>query len=123
MPTAALHPWWRVEWASGDTTAPVLTITSGPTRTRISRVAGGSVDASTVTFTANEAVTQWQARLVPSSSSPQTAGTLIESGGAVAQGNAVTVTVTDDELVAAGATEGALIIKLFGRDAAGNWSA
>jgi hypothetical protein len=42
------------------------------------------------------------------------------SGGTA--GVIYTATVTDDEVVAADAADGSKIIKIFVRDAAGNWS-
>lgn len=119
MPIALLQ-WWRVDWAGGDTTPPIPTITSGPTVTRLSRQVGW--DSVDFTWSSNEAYVAYQARLVPSSSSPVTAGTLIESGGAGPASTPVTLTLTDDELVAAGASEGSLGVKIFVQDAAGNWS-
>lgn len=105
---------------SSDTTPPIVTLLSGPSLSRMSRVAGK--DASDVVFEANEDIQGWQVRLVPASGSPVSAGTLIESGGSVSSGGDVAVTLTDDELIAAGATEGALVVKVFAQDSAGNWS-
>lgn len=105
-------------WA--DTTAPVVTITAGPTRVRMSRQVGA--DSSDVTFQSSEAFTAYEVRVVPNSGSPRSAGTLLESGGAGAAATPYTITVTDDELVAAAAVEGANALKVFCQDAAGNWS-
>lgn len=109
--------------ASGvtDTTPPLVSITSGPTRSRISRVVG--IDSTDVQFVANEDVQAWQIRVVPSSGSPSTAGTLIESGGALSSGASQSSNITDDELIAASGGEGTFIVKVFAQDLAGNWSA
>lgn len=109
------------EVPNADTTAPTVTITAGPTRTRMSRQAGA--DSTDITFESNEAFTAYQVRVVPNSGSAQSAGTLLESGGAGAANTPVVVTVTDDELVAASAVEGSNVLKVFTQDAAGNWSA
>jgi hypothetical protein len=103
-----------------DSTPPVATLLTGPSATRISTQAGK--DSTDVTFEMNEAVQAYKVKLVPASGSPHTAGTQIEAGGAKAAGEDVSITLTDDELVAAGATEGNLVVKLFGQDLAGNWS-
>lgn len=103
---------------SDDSTPPTVDV-SLVTQTTISRVVGA--DASDVTFTTNEAYTAYQVRVVPSSVSPVTAGTLVESGTG-GTGAAHTVTITDDEFVAAGAIEGTNTVKVFTQDAAGNWS-
>lgn len=108
-----------LDGASGDTTAPIADITS-TSRTKMSRVAGA--DSTDITFTTDEAFVEYDARLVPGTSSPKTAGTSIETA-TVSSRTSHSITVTDDELVAAGATEGNLIVKIFARDAAGNWSA
>jgi hypothetical protein len=103
-----------------DVTPPTIDITVSPDLTKISRVAGK--DTTTFSFTVNEAHQAYQIRAVPGSSSPVTAGTLIEQGGSGSAGIERAVDVTDDELVNAGLTEGAHVIKVFAQDSAGNWS-
>lgn len=105
---------------SGDTTAPTLDITVTPTKTKISRISGQ--DSTDFSFQVNEAYQAYQIRVVPSSSSPVTAGTLLESGSGGAANTNRAVTVTDDEFVAAGGVEGTSVIKVFAQDTAGNWS-
>lgn len=104
---------------SADSTPPVPNITSASSL-RMSRVAGK--DVYNYSFTANEACSAWQLRLVPAANSPNTAGTLIESGASVASGATVSGSVTDDELVTAGGVSGDNIVKVFLQDTAGNWS-
>lgn len=112
---------WQSQWLSGwgDTTAPIATITAGPTRTRMSRIA--PVDSTEVTWTVNEATQAYQIRSVPSADASVATGVLIESGGGAAEGASQTATITDDELAAAGLS-GDLLIKIFLQDTAGNWS-
>lgn len=104
-----------------DTTPPVVTFVS-QTRTRISRVPGVGVDASDVVFSADEAFTAYEVYRVASGTAARGTGTLLESGGGASAGQQVTITITDDELVAAGGVEGSNTLKIFTRDAAGNWS-
>ena len=102
-----------------DVIAP--TVSAGaPSVAKISRVA--SKDATVVTFSVDEAVQGWQVRLVPSTGSTYTQGTLIESGGALAASTNQDVEITDDELVNAGGVEGTNTIKIFAQDLEGNWS-
>lgn len=103
----------------GDTTPPILDITVAPTRTKISAQTG--VNVTTFTFTANEDYQGYQLRAVPADNSLVSAGTLIESGSGGSSGVARQVDVTSAELQAAGLS-GALRVKVFGQDAAGNWS-
>jgi hypothetical protein len=103
-----------------DTTAPTPNITVGPSTLKISRVSGK--DVTTFSFQSDEPYQAYELRVVPSTSSPHTAGTLIESGGAGGASTNRDVDVTDDELVAASGTEGDNVVKVFVQDNAGNWS-
>jgi hypothetical protein len=104
-----------------DTVAAIPTINSGPSVTKISQVAGKNV--ATFTFVADEDYDAYELRVVPSDTSPHTAGTLIESGGPGYLGATRDLDVTDDELVAASGGEGANVVKVFLQDLSGNWSA
>jgi hypothetical protein len=110
----------RVTVVSGgaDTTAPTTTFGS-QTVTKISRITGK--DSVNITITTNEPFVEYELRLVASESSTRASGTQIETA-VVSSRSSHTVTVTDDELVAAGAVEGLNRIKAFTKDAAGNWS-
>lgn len=107
-----------------DTTPPTPDIIAGPTRSRISRVAGR--DSFDLTWQASENFQHYKIKVVPATNSPHTAGTLIEedvdptSGGTGA--TSYNATITDDELVAADPGEGSKIVKVFVQDIAGNWS-
>lgn len=104
-----------------DTLGPSVTIVS-VSKSKISRVSG--YDATDVVFVVDENFTNYQVRVVPSSSSGVTAGTQVEGGLFVGTANTnYQITLTDDELVAAGAAEGNNRIKVFAQDIAGNWSA
>lgn len=105
---------------SSDTTSPVVTVVS-VSKTKISRIS--PQDFTDVQFSADENFVEYQIRVVPANDSLVTAGTLIESG--LMSGNSgtqYTKTITDDELVAASSPDGSKIIKIFVKDAAGNWS-
>ena len=106
------------------TTPPTPNITAGPTKTRISRVAGQ--DSFTVDWQADEDFAHYQLRVVPSAGSTYVEGAQLELDENPASGGTATTTytatVTDDEMVAASATEGANLIKIFVQDLAGNWS-
>lgn len=105
--------------AAASDTVPPGNVQSSAVAQRISRVAGR--DASDITFTADEAFVEYMLRRVNNASDINTQGTLIEQA-AVASRTSHTVTLTDDELVAAGGAEGPNLVKAFVRDAAGNWS-
>lgn len=103
--------------AVADTTPPIPNVTSVAT-TKISRVVGK--DAANVTFTADENFVEYEVRRVPLTTSGRV-GTLIETA-VVSARTSHTITITDDELIAASGTEGSNLLKVFVKDAAGNWS-
>lgn len=118
---AAAATWigWSVVVApsGGDTTPPTVVLLSGLTAT-VSPTASYAYD-----FQTNEACQAWKVKVVPASNSLHTAGTLIESGGALAASQSVTGTITAAELQAAGVAEGAAArVAFFTQDLAGNWS-
>jgi len=103
-----------------DVVAPTVTITP-PIVTKISRVA--TKDTAAFSFAADEDYQAYQIRIVPTAESPVSAGTLVEQGSGGLAGATRNVDVTDDELIAAGASDAALVVKVFTQDLAGNWSA
>lgn len=112
-----------------DTTAPVVTIV-GPDVSKISKVAGYNV--CSFSFSADEAFEEWTVRVVPSTDSGHTAGTQIPTTGgstnmsgntSTAADVAVSCTIYGADLETAAAGDGAKIIKVFVKDADGNWSA
>lgn len=112
-----------------DTTAPTITVGSGPTRTKVSSQA--AFNSSSFDWSSNEALVAYEVRVVPTTGSDHTTGTQVPttggstnvSGGATAAGATVTTTVKTADLLAASAGDSAKIIKVFGQDADGNWSA
>jgi hypothetical protein len=125
LPKYEQYKWYGSEdfWFAGPgvATAPVVTVITGPSRSKISRQAGA--DSSDLTFESDIGFVEYQVKVVPSSDSPVTAGTLVESAtGNWAGGQDVTITVTDDEFVAASASEGNNVVKIFAKNSAGVWS-
>jgi len=103
----------------GDTSPPGNINITTITATKISRVVGK--DATDVTFSADEAFVEYEIRIVPLSTSTRSEGTQVETA-TVTSRTSHTITLTDDELVAAAAAEGSNLCKVFVKDAAGNWS-
>lgn len=100
--------------AVGDFTGP-------PSVTKISRIA--TKDLVTISWQANQPIQEYQIRSVPSSSSLQSEGTLIESGnGPYLADTPYAIEITDDEVVAADPGDETKVIKLFVRGPTGEWS-
>lgn len=110
-----------------DATAPIITITAGPTPTKISKQTGKRT--STFDWSPGSDIQAYKVKVVPSTGSVHTAGTQIPtaggstnmSGGSVSSGGSVTSTIDGADLETAG-VEGDNIVKIFGQDLAGNWS-
>ena len=111
-----------------DTTAPVVTIV-GPDVSTISKVAGYNVSA--FSFSADEAFVEWTVRVVPSADSTHTAGTEIPTTGGstnmhvtttTAASTAISCSIYGADLETASSGDGAKIVKVFVKDADGNWS-
>lgn len=118
-----------------DQGGPIVTIT-GPDVDRISKVDGKRL--AMFAFSVDSDVEEYEVRVVPAADSPHTVGTLIGtangshvpgvaqptlSGGPVAADEVVTPCVIDGrDLEAASPGDGDKIVKVFARDAAGNWS-
>jgi hypothetical protein len=110
-----------------DTTVPVVTLDSGPTPAKISKIA--TKRTSTVTWHTDVHIQAYKVKVVPSSSSIHTAGTQIPTtggstnvtGGATNAATTVTTTIDGADLQTAGA-EGDNVVKIFAQDDAGNWS-
>lgn len=113
-----------------DTTAPVVTITSGPDVSRISKVSGR--DTVTFTWESDTQFDEYKIKVVPSSASLHTDGTLIATtnGSTYMSGDAtnyaattgITSTINGADLEAASAGDGEKVVKVFVMDDAGNWS-
>lgn len=110
-----------------DTTAPVVTIT-GPDVTKISKQSGKNI--CTFSFTTDSDITEYKVKVVTSASAAHTTGVAIGTtngstnmfGNAVKADKAVTCTINGADLELASSGDGAKIIKVFAKDAAGNWS-
>lgn len=110
-----------------DTTVPVITISVAASPTKISKIA--TKDTSTFQFQSDTAITAWKVKVVSASGSihssgtqiPTTAGSTDVTGAALAATTNQTVTIVGGDLETAGA-EGDNVVKVFGQDAAGNWS-
>lgn len=113
-----------------DTTAPVVTITTGPDVSRISKVSGK--DTVTFEWESDSQFDEYKIKVVPSSSSLHTDGTLIAtasgstnlsgSAGNYPASTAIESTINGADLEAASAGDGEKVVKIFVLDDAGNWS-
>lgn len=113
-----------------DTTAPVVTITTGPDVSRISKVSGK--DTVTFEWESDSQFDEYKIKVVPSSASLHTDGTLIatSNGSTNLSGNAgnyaastpIESTIKGADLEAASAGDGEKVVKIFVLDDAGNWS-
>lgn len=111
-----------------DSTLPVITISAGPDVAKVSKIAGKRIVS--FSFTTDSDLIAYKVKVVPSSGSLESAGTLVPttngstntSGGSVASGGTVNVTIDGRDLELASAGDGTKIIKVFGQDVASNWS-
>lgn len=113
-----------------STTLPTITIT-GPDVTRISEVTGK--DTCSFSFASDVELQAWKVKLVPATTSANTAGTQIAeaSGSTNMTGTTLAATTSQactidgsDLSTAAGGTDGTYIIKVFGQSAQNQlWSA
>ena len=110
-----------------DTTGAVVTIT-GPDVDTISKVDGYNVAA--FSFSVDTDFIYWEVRVVPASESAHTAGAVIGttngstnmSGEGGAANTTISCAINGADLELASSGDGAKIIKVFVKDAAGNWS-
>lgn len=118
-----------VDSISMDTTLPTVTVTTADV-SKISKVAGK--DTFSFTFSSNEAFEEFKVKLVGATGAAENTGTTIPtaagstntSGAAgYTSGQVITVTVKGTDLETAGATsDGQKIVKVFVKDASGQWS-
>jgi hypothetical protein len=112
-----------------DTVLPVISLTGGPDAERISKVSGKRV--VNVQFASDVDLVAWKVKVVPLTTSLHDAGQQIGNangstgvtGGALAAGVNQAVAIDGRDLDAASPGDSDKIIKIFGQDAAGNWSA
>lgn len=101
----------------GTVTPPVITI-GIPDKSRISDETG--CRECLCTFTADQALTQWEARAVKNGVTPaRGVGLLVESGTNLPAGTAATVSVIDTELTDG---DGVYLIAVYGCNAGGAWN-
>lgn len=113
-----------------DTTLPVVTVDSGPTPDKISKVA--TKDESDFTWESDSQYDEYKVKVVPSSGSIHTAGTQIPTTAGSTNvasttpnqpaATPVTTTINGTDLETASAGDGDKIVKVFVKDDAGNWS-
>ena len=112
-----------------NTAVPVVTIT-GPDKTKISKVSG--FDTCAFSFVSDVDFEEYVVKVVPNSSSLNTAGTQIPTTGGSANtsgskggyktATAINVTIKGTDLAAASSGDGTKIVKVFVKNAAGTWS-
>ena len=114
-----------------DTSIPVVTISSGPDVTKVSKVEGK--DDCTFQFTVDTGFEEYKVKVVAASGSTHDTGTTIltTNGSSNMSGNAgsypastpITCVVNGADLEVASGGDGDKIVKVFVKDDAGNWSA
>jgi len=112
-----------------NTAVPVVTIT-GPDKTKISKVSG--FDTCAFSFTSDVDFEEYVVKVVPNSSSINTAGTQIPTtggstntsgkAGGYKKATAIDVTIKGTDLATASSGDGTKVVKVFVRNAAGTWS-
>jgi hypothetical protein len=111
-----------------DTTLPAPDISVPPDTTRVSKVSGKrTVNFS---FTPDGDITEWKVKIVPSTNSLESAGTTVPetngstetTGGALTGGTPQAVSLDGRDIELASSGDGSKIVKIFVKDAAGNWS-
>lgn len=111
-----------------DTTAPTVTISSGPEPTKVSKVEGKRTVV--FKFQADSEIQAWKVKVVPSAGSANTAGVAIGTtngstnmtGTTLAKETNEECTIDGRDLAAAAGADGEYIVKVFVQDKAGNWS-
>ena len=113
-----------------DTTAPVVTITTNPDVSRISKVSGK--DTVTFGWESDTQYDEYKVKVVSSSAALHSEGTTIGTGNGSTNTSGstlnepanteVTTTINGSDLEAASAGDGSKVIKVFVKDDAGNWS-
>lgn len=113
-----------------DTSAPVPNVITGPSPAKISKVAGKRV--STFGWQTDQDFVDYKVKVVTSATDPDTAGTTIgttngstnvaATGGTFLAATTITTTIDGADLEAASAGDGQKRIKVFVKDATGNWS-
>ena len=96
---------------------PVITV-GAQNKTRISDEAG--YDECICTFTADQDLSEWEARATRDGITPaRGVGLLVESGGSLSAGEVGTVSVLDEELTGG---DGLYTVSIYGCNASGAWN-
>jgi len=113
-----------------DTTVPVVTISSGPDRTKISTVSG--YDTAAFSFISDSDFTEYKVKIVPSTSSTHDTGTQIgttngstnmSGSGSFSADTPISCTINGADLSAAvSGVNAAYVVKVFVKDTSGWWS-
>jgi len=113
-----------------NTTAPAVTIASGPDYSKISKVSG--FNASAFSFTSDVVFDEYKVKVVPQTNSLHSAGTAIGTAGGSSNmsGNAadypastaINCVIYGADLEAASSGDGTKIIKVFVKNPAGLWN-
>lgn len=111
-----------------DTTAPVVTIGTGPDVTKISKISGKRV--VTFIWQVDVATQAYEVAVVSSSGATRGSGTVLlttngstnVSGGSTAATTDKTTTIDGRDLEVASSGDGTKIVKVFAQDLAGVWS-
>lgn len=112
-----------------DPTFPVVSVVTGPDRTRLSKQAGYRTCA--FSWQCSVPFAQYMVRAVPATSSGSTAGspigtsygsTGVAGAGTYAASTPMATSVDAADLEAAWAGDGTKVLKVFARDSSGRWS-
>jgi hypothetical protein len=112
-----------------DTSAPTIVVDDGPDPAKISKQA--TADESEIVWHPDTDIVEYKVKVVSASGSAHNTGTQVpttagsDNVGAVVAIDAdepITTTINGTDLETASAGDGDKIVKVFGKDAAGNWS-
>lgn len=113
-----------------DSSVPLVNITSGPSRTKMSKIA--TFDTLTFAFEVDQVFDEYKVKVVANSGAAHSTGTQIPTtadstnvsgaAGGYAATTPITVTVKGADLESASAGDGAKVVKAFAKNATGTWS-
>lgn len=112
-----------------DTSVPTIVVDDGPDPPKISKV--DTADESVIVWHPDSDIVEYKVKVVSASGSAHSTGTQVPTTagssnvGAVVAVDAddpITTTINGTDLETASAGDGNKIVKVFGKDASGNWS-
>lgn len=113
-----------------DTTVPVVTVSSGPTLAKVSKITGK--DQTSITWQSDTAFEAYEVQVVAAAGDAHGSGTVIgtTNGSVNTSGSAggypsltgITTTIDGADLEAASPGDGAKIVKVYVQEASGSWS-